>query len=100
MKNDLWIVRVGKKPLEWLRPETNGKPPCPRYSHSMNYYEEGNYLIIHGGRNDFSTEKYSLDDTYVFDLAKFDWIMVKPVFDNNNMEIYSRFGHKGIIHGK
>jgi hypothetical protein len=92
------ILKIGKKPLEWYKPETSGKSPSPRYSHSMNYYEEGNYLIIHGGRNDEKIEKYSLNDTYVFDLYKFEWAYVKILFESPKMEIYNRFGHKSIIH--
>ena len=48
--NKLWVLKVGRKPLEWSEIKAKGKPPCPRYLCSMNYYEEGNFIIIHGGK--------------------------------------------------
>jgi len=42
--NDLWILTIGNKPLEWIKPELAGTPPEPRYLHTMNFFEEGNYL--------------------------------------------------------
>ncbi len=65
----------------------------------MNHYENGNYLIIHGGRNDSSIEKYSLNDTYVFDLYKFEWTFVKT-FNETHIDIPTRFGHSAIIYCK
>ena len=51
--NDLWLLLIGKKPFEWkLISDFEGMKLPPRYFHSMNFYEEGNFLIIHGGRND------------------------------------------------
>jgi hypothetical protein len=66
----------------------------------MNYYENGNYLIVHGGRNDSSLEKYSLNDTYIFDLGKFEWAYVKFFYESSKMEVLKRFGHAAIIHCK
>ena len=73
LSNQLWILITGKKPMEWVQPETKGKPPSPRYFHSMNYYEKGNFLIIHGGRNDNMSDSCALNDTYIFDLENFEW---------------------------
>ena len=39
---------MGRKPLDWIKVDTKGKSPIPRYFHSMNFYERGNYVIIHG----------------------------------------------------
>ena len=67
LSNQLWILITGKKPMEWVQPETKGKPPSPRFFHSMNYYEKGNFLIVHGGRNDSMSDSSALNDTYLFD---------------------------------
>lgn len=93
-------MRIGRKPLEWIKPDTHGIPPEPRYNHTMNYYEDGNYLIVHGGRNDFSNESFSLNDTFILELHKFDWIRVKVILDHPNMEIFKRCGHGSIIYSK
>ena len=98
MKNDLWILRIGKKPLEWIKSDTNGSPPCPRYSHSMNFYEEGNYLIIHGGRNDYSSESFALNDTYLLELYRLEWIKVRIFFDSPRTKVFNRCGHAAIVY--
>lgn len=90
-------MRIGKKPLEWFKPETSGSPPCPRYSQSMNFYEDGNYLIIHGGRNDYSSESFALNDTFLLDLYRFEWINIKVFFDSPRTKVFSRCGHSAII---
>ena len=52
--------------LEWVQPQTKGRAPSPRYFHSMSFYEKGNFLIIHGGRNDAMSESSALNDTFLF----------------------------------
>jgi hypothetical protein len=89
---------MGKKPLEWVQPETKGKIPSPRYYHSMNYYEKGNFLIIHGGRNDDESESFALNDTYIFDLEHFEWMKVELYSELDNFKIISRCGHNAIIY--
>ena len=96
--NDLWILIMGKKPLEWVQPETKGKIPSPRYYHSMNYYEKGNFLIIHGGRNDDESESFALNDTYIFDLEHFEWMKVELYSQLDNFKILARCGHNAIIY--
>ena len=97
LSNELWILIMGKKPLEWVQPVTKGKPPCPRYYHSMNYYEKGNFLIIHGGRNDDVSKTSALNDTFIFDLEKFEWMSVQLYSQINNFQIFTRYGHSSII---
>jgi hypothetical protein len=86
--------------LEWIKPETNGIAPCARYNHTMNYYEEGNYIIVHGGRNDYSNDLFSLNDTFIFELHRFEWIRVEIIFDSPKIEMYRRCGHGAIIYSK
>ena len=96
LSNQLWILLIGRKPLEWIKPETKGRPPAPRYFHTMNFYERGNYLIIHGGRNDSVSENSALNDTYLLNLENFEWIKAILYSDKENFEILCRCGHQSI----
>ena len=98
LSNKMWVLKIGRKCLEWIELITKGKPPCPRYLFSMNFYEHGNFLIIHGGKTKSPKNEQILNDTFLFELMRFEWIqvlhgcfepMVKP-----------RFSHAGIIHNK
>lgn len=99
LQNDVWVLRLGRKPLEWIKLETSGIKPCPRYLHTMNYYEDGNYVIIHGGRSDL-TDSYALGDTYILELNRLEWLRVDIVFDNLHTKVYNRCGHSSIIYSK
>jgi hypothetical protein len=55
--NNLHILRVGVKPLQWLQPETKGSSPPPRYSHTLSHVEQMNCLVVFGGRNDTILER-------------------------------------------
>ena len=92
----LRILRIGKKQLEWVTVEPGGKPPMPRYCCSMNFFEDGNYLIIHGGRNEINGDDKALNDTYVLELYKMEWLRV----DFGDLEIKHRFGHSAVISGR
>lgn len=93
----MWVLRLGKKPCEWVKLEIKGAPPEPRYSHSMNYYEPGNYLIVHGGRNDMTSDSFALSDTYVLELAKLEWYQVKLYSEGDDFKVYNRCGHSSIV---
>jgi hypothetical protein len=97
LTNDLWILIMGQKPFIWMKANTIGKPPSPRYFHSMDYYEKANYLIIHGGRNDDISATSALDDTFIFDLEHFEWFKVELYSNSNNFKVISRYGHKSTI---
>ena len=99
LSNQLWILITGKKPMEWVQPETKGKPPSPRYFHSMNYYEKGNFLIIHGGRNDSMSDSCALNDTYIFDLENFEWANIILYSQLNTFKVLNRCGHQSVIFG-
>lgn len=93
-------MRLGKKPLEWVKPVVRGKPPKARYSHTMNYFEEGNFLIVHGGRNDFLSDSFAFNDTHIFDLQKMEWQEIRLYSDTPNFEVFKRCGHSSIIFSK
>ena len=97
LSNQLWILVTGKKPMEWVQPETKGKPPSPRYFHSMNYYEKGNFLIIHGGRNDNMSDSCALNDTFIFDLENFEWANIILYSQLNGFKVLNRCGHQSAI---
>ena len=98
ISNQLWILVTGKKPLEWLQPTTKGKPPSPRYFHSMSFYERGNCLIIHGGRNETLSDDLALNDTFLFDLENFEWLRVELYSGIKDFKILNRCGHQSMIY--
>ena len=98
LSNQLWILLMGKKPLEWIKVDTKGKPPIARYFHTMNFYERGNYVIIHGGRNDIFSDKSALNDTFLLNLENFEWLEVKLYSNVSNFNVVNRCGHQSVIY--
>ena len=98
LSNQLWILLMGKKPIEWIKVDTKGKPPIARYFHTMNFYERGNYVIIHGGRNDIFSDKSALNDTFLLNLENFEWLEVKLYSNISNFNVANRCGHQSIIY--
>ena len=88
---------LGQKPIFWNKIKTNGNPPCPRYYHTMNYFEKSNFLIVHGGRNDILSSTSALDDTYVLDLTNFGWMKIILYSNLPDFKVFSRYGHKSTI---
>ena len=95
LSNDIYVVKLGRKPLDIFKLAVKGKPPCPRYFHTTNFYEEGNSLIVYGGRNDDHNE-YALGDIFLFELASLEWIEVS-IYSNINITLYARCGHSSLI---
>ena len=99
LSNDMYVLILGKKPCLWLKLDNvKGIKPKPRYFHSMSYYEPGNFLIIHGGRNDFQNESFALDDTYIFNLNYLQWHKIHLYSTMIGFKIFPRCGHKSIIY--
>ena len=98
LSNKLWTLIIGQKSPEWVLIDTKGIPPRPRYYHSMNFYERGNFLIIHGGRNDIMSETSAFDDTFVFDLEFLEWHLVELYSQLSQFKILSRCGHQSVIY--
>jgi hypothetical protein len=95
--NTLRVLRIGKKPLEWITLDTKGEAPSPRYMCSLNFFEEGNYLIVHGGRNDLEAKSSAFNDMFICELYRLEWLRV--VF-NNNIKAVNRYNHGAAISGK
>ena len=97
--NNLRVIKIGRKPLEFITLKCEGKPPLPRYSTSINYFEDGNFIVIHGGKfDDLYKNESSLNDTYLLELYRLEWLRIDFGEDNNN--VFRRFNHCSIISGK
>ena len=75
LQGELKVLRLGKRPLEWFTPKTQGSPPEERISCNITYYEELNVIILNGGRND-KNKRVFLNDIYILDLYSFNWTRV------------------------
>lgn len=76
-----------------------GNHSLPRYSTSINFFEEGNFIVIHGGKFDDShNNESSLNDTFLLELYKLEWLRIDFGEENNN--VFRRFNHCSIISGK
>ena len=92
--NLFFVMKIGKKPVEFDIPKTFGKCPEPRISASMNFYPNLDLIVIHGGRNDKINIGF-FNDFYVLDLETMNWI--QPQFGG---EIpFERSEHQSIVIG-
>ena len=99
LSNDLYVLVVGKKPCVWKKlDDAKGIKPPPRYFHSMSYYEKGNILIIHGGRNDLNSDSFALNDTYIFDLEFLEWHKVTLYSTIEGFKVMPRCAHRSVVH--
>lgn len=89
--NEIYCLKIGKKPVTWIKLETKGYIP-PRYGCSMNLHN--NWLIIHGGKNDKS-ENFYFSDTYLFDIMTFTWFEITI----SGSKPLSRHFHSAVVHG-
>jgi len=97
LTNNLWILLLGQTPLQWVKADTKGIQPSPRYYHSMNFFEKSRYIIIHGGRNDELSSTAALNDTFILELTYLNWIKVSLYSNIENFEVIPRFGHNSFI---
>ena len=94
IRNDLYLLTIGTRPLNWTIIQTNGEKPLPRYDASLTFYEKGNVLILFGGRTDKYSDKFALNDLYFLDLFSFDWIKIN-LYNNadKGFDVIPRCGH-------
>lgn len=69
---DLRVLKIDVKPMLWIKPETKGISPLPRYGHSMDFSQELNYVIIHGGKNDNEPLVY-FNDVHLLNVDNLNW---------------------------
>ena len=75
--NDLYVIKIGKKPCINIKPKIAGKPPEPRINSKMLFLENYFFIIIHGG---ITMEQIFCDDIAVLNLENFNWI--RPIIDD------------------
>ena len=88
--SNLYVLKIGKRPCEWVKPITNGKGPIGRSHSSLTFYSELNLLFVHGGSND--VHKVILDDLLMLDLESMNWIRPKC---STNLQI--RHEHRAFV---
>ena len=72
-------MSLGIKPAIFDIPPTNGRPPSPRVSSSMDFSPDCNMIIIHGGKNELKNDNF-MNDITLLDLETLDWI--HPICNN------------------
>jgi hypothetical protein len=87
--NDLRILRIGRQAHEWIEPTVTGRPPSPRYSCTITYYDKTDLLLLHAGRSGGEI----FNDLYALDLYTFNWS--KVIINDNPPK--NRFGHSAEI---
>ena len=80
MSNEIKYLKLGKKPLEWIIPKTEGIRPAARICATMKFYEELSILVIYGGF-DKDRKKY-FNDLFKLDLEKLKWTKIQLYFSN------------------
>lgn len=75
----LYVLQTGQRPLTWVRPETLGTSPSPRFQHSFTLLPEIKTLVLFGGRNnEKSAEGYScFADLHLLNLEDMTWRQVR-----------------------
>jgi hypothetical protein len=90
---------MGKRPCEWHKIDPHGKKPIPRYGHTLNFYEKGNYLILHGGRNDLNNNSFALNDTWLLELTRLEWCEAILYQTQGQFRLFHRCFHGSVIFG-
>ena len=75
--NDLYIIKIGKRPCINIKPKIAGRPPEPRIQAKMLFLENYFFIIIHGG---IKMNQNFCDNIVVLNLENFNWI--KPIIDD------------------
>ena len=76
---DLFVIKIGTKPVDIFRLPTRGKMPSPRIDFSMSYYNYLNFLVVYGGKY----EGVIINEIMFLDLETLSWI--KPLYDENEI---------------
>ena len=75
MSNEIKYLKLGKKPLEWIIPKTEGIKPAARICATMKFYEELSIIVIYGGCDKDRTKFFN--DLFILDLDRFKWTRIK-----------------------
>ena len=79
LRNTLYVLQTGQRPLAWTTPAVSGTPPAPRFQHSFCVCPELNAALLFGGRDNTAVNGgYScFNDIHLLDLATLTWSEVK-----------------------
>ncbi len=94
--NDVYVLRICRKPLERSILSITGSPPAPRSHCTINFYEGLNILILHGGRNDMKKSIF-YNDFWVLDLVLHQWTKMTTFDGINKNKCHPRAEHCSII---
>jgi len=92
-KNEVYVLRVGRKPCEWIRLEISGNPPMPRANATLNFYQNLKFLILTGGINK-TLKREIFNDIFVLDLENLNWIKAATF----PLQLKERTGHRAAIY--
>ena len=94
--NDLYIIKIGKRPCINIKPKIAGKPPEPRIHAKMLFLEHYFFIIIHGG---IKMDQNYCDNIVVLNLENYNWI--KPIIDDDRgteKRLIGRIKHQIFFH--
>jgi hypothetical protein len=96
--NDVYVIRICRKPLEKIILNISGIQPPPRSHASLNFYENLNVLILHGGRNDKFKKGVCYNDFWILDLELLQWSKLSTYDGISKNAVEARADHCAIIH--
>ena len=113
---EVYCLKIGKKPVEWRKLNCFGKAPPPRILCSMEFCEDANLIVIHGGRYDINatqgsptfknkqanisdiSDDFAFNDLWILELSRLEWTKVPLVIDGlNSIKVFNRCGHSSFI---
>ena len=94
LNKNIYVLKIGSNELEWILLNTYGSPPRRRFGASMAFYEEGNMLIIHGGRHN-AKSNFALNDTFILDLYSLNWMKVE--YFDKKQNVAKRYFHQSFV---
>lgn len=92
VRSELRVLKIGTRPVIWTTIKTFGKPPGPRHSCSLDYFEDLNVLFLYGGSND---SQLISNEVFLLDLEHYNWSLVS-IFD---VSPYARAEHSSCLNG-
>lgn len=78
--NDMMFFQIESKVPNWYKLTAKGKPPQPRYLHTMNYCLDLSCLVVFGGRSEHleeSQKQFYFNDIWLFQIQNFQWWQVE-----------------------
>lgn len=72
--SNVGVLKIFKKPCEFINLEIYGRPPKPRYASTFNFYEKLNVCILYGGRNN---DGRFFNDVFILDLENIRWVEIR-----------------------